>query len=68
MLGFCFTGFKLMGESIVGFFGLLLDSFPTVAVDIVMPFVEYYIYRHSRQFEHDTVSNPQFVLRTPAKV
>jgi hypothetical protein len=34
----------------------------------VFPFISYYIYRHSRQFEYDTTQSEVFVLKTPKRV
>lgn len=34
----------------------------------MFPFISYYIYRHSRQFEYDTTQSEVFVLKTPKRV
>lgn len=68
VLGFSFTGFKLINDSIVSFTTTLLDLFPTDCGDVLFPFLSYYIYRHSRQFEYDMNESEVFVLRTPKSV
>ena len=68
ILGFSFTGFKLINESIVSFTNVVFDLFPSEVSEIVFPFISYYIYRHSRQFEYDTTQSDVFVLKTPKKV
>lgn len=57
-MGFAFTGFKLMEQAVVSFLKCLIDA--QVHADclalipaIFMPFIEYYNYRHSRQYEFD---------------
>lgn len=57
-MGFVFTGFKLVEQAVVSFLKCLLDAqvhpecLALIPV-IFMPFVEYYNYRHSRQYEFD---------------
>lgn len=68
ILGFSFTGFKLINDSIVSFTSTVLDKFSSEVSEIVFPFISYYIYRHSRQFEYDTTQSQVFVLKTPQKV
>ena len=58
-LGFAFTGFKLIGDAFVSLLSKVLSVDAQVegrqaSQAVVMPFLEYYAYRHSRQFEHDT--------------
>ena len=68
VLGFSFTGFKLVNDSIVSFTTSILDLFPIECGEVLFPFLSYYIYRHSRQFEYDMNESEAFVLRTPKRV
>lgn len=79
-LGFAFTGFKLIENACISFLRMLLEAdmhknSPLLLQKHLMPFLHYYNYRHSRQYELDV--SPQashshltnaFPIATPAQL
>jgi hypothetical protein len=54
-LGFAFTGFKLVENAFISFMKTLIDLeiSPENTANVLMPFLAYYNYKHSRQYEFD---------------
>ena len=59
-LGFAFTGFKLIETPFVALFSQLISHAPHLVAPRLIPFLQYYNYKHSRQYEADIApGNPK---------